>query len=51
MVRPAPRYAVDDCTTLVQMAEKAGFHEIADLLASHEARFHEPVHTLRLADL
>lgn len=35
---PRLRTRIDDCETPREMAEKAGLHEIADLLAAHEAR-------------
>ena len=36
---PRLRTRIDDCETPREMAEKAGFREIAELLASREARF------------
>ncbi len=35
---PGLRTRIDDCETPREMAEKAGFGEIAELLAAHEAR-------------
>ena len=35
---PRLRTRIDDCEAPREIAEKAGFHEIAELLAAHEAR-------------
>ncbi|MGH8659007.1 MAG: ankyrin repeat domain-containing protein [Gammaproteobacteria bacterium] len=35
---PRLRTRIDDCGAPREIAEKAGFHEIAELLAAHEAR-------------